>query len=62
MRYEVVVSIRIFAADESRWTRKPSSVHPSTRDSVQNKLCKTLCTNNVYLILLLDRVLDAVVP
>jgi len=28
-----------FAADESRWTRYPSSVSPSTRNSVQNKLC-----------------------
>jgi len=27
-----------FAADESRWTRCPSSVPLSTRNSVQNKL------------------------
>jgi len=28
-----------FAADESRWTRYPSSVSPSTRNSMQNKFC-----------------------
>jgi len=27
-----------FAADDPRWIRKPSSTHPSTRDSVQKQV------------------------